>query len=1289
MTCSVFTANGQINPYTNQKNISEEINQPNTSSEIHNIYTKNSNRKSNHDISIQNIIKPADGHVNVITPMIQIQNLGDVNELDVPITLMISKDTIFGEEFSHYFPPPGWVQQQTEEWRQSNTNWAGGLAPEAKLDSYDVSGNTAFLQSSEVNPSELTTLQLEFKSYIDYYSGSFNCSIKTRCSESNPWADVTPWINPVSEDIGPCNYMINLSSEIGPSTQIIFECNGSTFDFVWFIDDVRLAICPQNEYNITTFVHINASETKSITFPNWTPSDFHLMENNDIRYSVVGNVLLENDSNPSNNLMNKDILLHFGYSHDISIIDIDQLESGYACPKIPKVFLTNNGQYNEVGITVTMRIDHREQTSEVTEDFETNDGGYLPSGTQNVWQWGAPTSGPGSAHSGENLWATVLNGNYPNNANAMLETPTFIVPNEAVFSFWHWYNMENYCDGGNVKLSTDNGTSWTIIAPQEGYPMIATSANMGIPSEPCFSGQSQQWLLSEFNISAYAGQTVKIRFHFGSDFSNTRPGWYIDDVTLTAFDWINEYNETKQNIPLCIEKNTSVTFPEWTPSSPPLNVTVDYRAVAHIVNISGSTILLNESFNTFPPPGWSTGPTGTEWMQSYTNYAGGVIPEAWCPKYESRDFLILMSPWVDTSSVAGLTLEFKSFIDDSGDSNSYECLVRIISDNNGGEVQPWRNLIRGDQGPDTYMIDITPYIGNLTDVRFIVHGWNWDLDGWYVDDVRFLSSVGTILDEYQNNNQMILPFTLEYPVHDVGVAEILDLYTPPPLGVDWVHYDGENQAAPLFSNSGTIEAAARVTPTELTQYNGWLIRNVKFYHGAQGETPPPAHSGEIKFYGENTPEHPGNLIASVPFTTPPGNGWVEIPISPPIWIDATEDLWTSVEIQYNPGEYTIGVDGGPVVSEKGDWLSLNSGEWVELQDGGWYANFNIQISVEQAFDDEAIWSAGTYPIQAIIKNYGTSLENNFNVHAEIWSRGYGGEHLYWEDDVFITDPLNCSESRMIDFGNVTFNEKTYIGETKDPYIIEYKLIVTTSLSDDENVNNNEKHIYFFIIYNYQYPPHTYARMSGTMGWNDWYTSSVTVTLSTYYTDFPPGVNYTMYKVDNGEWTIYTTPIVVDGDGIHIVYFYSVGNDGSIEETHDVFFRIDQTIPSITMSTEKNDFRQWKFIANVSDMTSGVYFVQLYLDNQYIGNITEPGPYEWNWTGKGNHTVTGIVYDQAGNSAENSVSFSFALRNSWNQNYWNQPHMFPKLFFGKIGKFSLIPWINVDWYPAQEPYDSQG
>lgn len=44
-------------------------------------------------------------------------------------------------------------------------------------------------------------------------------------------------------------------------------------------------------------------------------------------------------------------------------------------------------------------------------------------------------------------------------------------------------------------------------------------------------------------------------------------------------------------------------------------------------------------------------------------------------------------------------------------------------------------------------------------------------------------------------------------------------------------------------------------------------------------------------------------------------------------------------------------------------------------------------------------------------------------------------------------------------------------------------------------------------------------------------------------------------------------------------------------------------------------------------------------------------------------------------------------NKWNDNYWNRPRLLPKPIFGTIKIGSIwIPWFNIDWHPAKEPYE---
>jgi hypothetical protein len=151
--------------------------------------------------------------------------------------------------------------------------------------------------------------------------------------------------------------------------------------------------------------------------------------------------------------------------------------------------------------------------------------------------------------------------------------------------------------------------------------------------------------------------------------------------------------------------------------------------------------------------------------------------------------------------------------------------------------------------------------------------------------------------------------------------------------------------------------------------------------------------------------------------------------------------------------------------------------------------------------------------------------------------------------------------------------------------------------------------------------------------------------------WPSGVNHTYYKFDDAvEWIEYLGPINYSEDGKHTIFFYSEWKDEYVEPENHANFDIDQTAPSISMSVEKVGFRQFKITATASDTTSGMWYVVCYIDDMLLGNISTPGPYIWDWTGKGNHTVTGIAYDYAGNSAENDVVFSYALNEFHHQRF---------------------------------------
>ncbi|WP_353948999.1 S8 family serine peptidase [Sporolactobacillus sp. Y61] len=152
-------------------------------------------------------------------------------------------------------------------------------------------------------------------------------------------------------------------------------------------------------------------------------------------------------------------------------------------------------------------------TTGYSQDFESVPSGWRSYGDQNSWEWGVPASGPEQAASGEKVYATNLEGNYDNDANAtLLMPPVHVAEGQSYLQFKNWYEIENNYDHGQVFVSTDQ-ENWTSVAD--------------------FTGAGSGWSDVSVDLSAYAGQNIFIGFNLSTDSSVVRPGWYIDDVSLT------------------------------------------------------------------------------------------------------------------------------------------------------------------------------------------------------------------------------------------------------------------------------------------------------------------------------------------------------------------------------------------------------------------------------------------------------------------------------------------------------------------------------------------------------------------------------------------------------------------------------------------------------------------------------------------------------------------------------------------------------------------------------------
>ena len=168
-------------------------------------------------------------------------------------------------------------------------------------------------------------------------------------------------------------------------------------------------------------------------------------------------------------------------------------------------------------------------TLKSTWTFEDSDEGLTAS---TGWQWGSDTVV--GAHSGTKVWGTVLGGNYSNCADYRLDLPALDLRfyTTARLHFWQWYKTEATYDGGNIQVSTDQGATWTRLAPVGGYTDNLRGSCNPLSGQPGFGGTRASWGEVIVDLGAYAGRSVRVRLWFGSDGGTRDRGWYIDDVSL-------------------------------------------------------------------------------------------------------------------------------------------------------------------------------------------------------------------------------------------------------------------------------------------------------------------------------------------------------------------------------------------------------------------------------------------------------------------------------------------------------------------------------------------------------------------------------------------------------------------------------------------------------------------------------------------------------------------------------------------------------------------------------------
>ncbi len=259
-------------------------------------------------------------------------------------------------------------------------------------------------------------------------------------------------------------------------------------------------------------------------------------------------------------------------------------------------------------------------------------------------------------------------------------------------------------------------------------------------------------------------------------------------------------------------------------------------------------------------------------------------------------------------------------------------------------------------------------------------------------------------------------------------------------------------------------------------------------------------------------------------------------------------------------------------------------------------------------------------LNCVVTDTGGSGFNSVQIH---YRKGNSGPYALYTTT---SNPTGIWTSKVIDFKFAS------VGGSEGMY--QFYSIATDNAGMTEAAPSTYE---AFIIFDVTSPVTT-ANLGGALApaWNN---HIMTVALSA--TDVTSGVSKTFYSLDGSALTAYTKPIVISGQGGHVMRYNSTDNAGNVETAKSISFNIDTVSPTLSISSPIN--RSHSNSGNVTvkwtagDGGSGMARIEVCIDqaNWIMASGTS---YSFGGLSDGAHTINVRVTDNAGNSEMASVTF---------------------------------------------------
>jgi hypothetical protein len=136
-----------------------------------------------------------------------------------------------------------------------------------------------------------------------------------------------------------------------------------------------------------------------------------------------------------------------------------------------------------------------------------------------------------------------LSPSHAGSSDRELVSPPFRATADTTLSFWHTYELDGCYDGGTLEISADEGATWTVL-PDAAFTSGVFNGTIFSGSNPLYGlrvwcgGTAGSLSQVQADLSAWAGQDVRLRWHAGDDSYIRYLGWFVDDVTIAGAEQI-------------------------------------------------------------------------------------------------------------------------------------------------------------------------------------------------------------------------------------------------------------------------------------------------------------------------------------------------------------------------------------------------------------------------------------------------------------------------------------------------------------------------------------------------------------------------------------------------------------------------------------------------------------------------------------------------------------------------------------------------------------------------------